>query len=366
MIRIPGKIMICGEYAVLRGGWALLCPVPRYLYVEERRPQEVPVHPRPAPKCDVDEPTPALPPEDGDGGGGASARASGHSNGRTSRSSSGSSSQTTDAMANGLSGDRFPVIDAALREPVPELAEFELEHGLPDPCIDRRELRALDGEDRDLKLGLGSSAAECVGVIALRYQRAGRRWQSRRREVMAYALAAHERAQGGRGSGADVAVCAMEEPITFRRAGEGIEVEPWRPAVPMTLVWTERSADTRGRVAKFESYLDSGGEAAGGLLADAIATGNRLAETLRSVPGAGGWKDCLDEYLERIGALMAAAGIDYLPPGYERMAAWARGQGLRVKPTGAGGGDMLLLLGEVPPQVMASCPLRSPVVIPLS
>ncbi len=338
MIRIPGKVMICGEYAVLRGGWSLLSPVPRYLYVEERRQEEVPLHPRPAPKCDVDDPAATPPPEDG-GGGGRPAEDS---------------------------GERSPVIDAALREPVPELAEFEREHGLPDPCIDRRELRGRGEEGRDLKLGLGSSAAECVGVIALRYQRAGRRWQSRRREVMAHALAAHERAQGGRGSGADVAVCAMEEPIAFRRADAGIEIDPWRPAVPMTLVWTERSADTRGRVAQFERHLASGGETAGSLLADVIAAGDVLAETLRSVPGASGWKDRLDEYLERIRTLMAAAGIDYVPPAYEKVAAWARDHGLRVKPTGAGGGDMLLLIGDIPPNVMASCPLRSHVVIPLS
>lgn len=338
MIRVPGKVMICGEYAVLRGGWSLLSPVPRYLYVEERRREEVPLHPRPAPKCDVAEPAVTPSPEDGDSGG----------------------------ETAGGSGERSPVIDAALREPVPELAEFEREHGLPEPCIDRRELRGRGEDGRDQKLGLGSSAAECVGVIALRYRRAGRQWQSRRREVMTHALAAHERAQDGRGSGADVAVCAMEEPIAFRRAGADIEVESWRPAVPMTLVWTERSADTRGRVAQFESYLASGGGTAGGALADVIAAGDHLAETLRSVPGASGWKDRLDAYLERIGALMAAAGIDYVPPGYEKVAAWARDHGLRVKPTGAGGGDMLLLLGQVPPNVMASCPLRSHVVIPLS
>ena len=43
-----------------------------------------------------------------------------------------------------------------------------------------------------------------------------------------------------------------------------------------------------------------------------------------------------------------SAGISYFMPVHTQLDAWARRHGGRCKPTGAGGGDMVLMAGELP------------------
>jgi phosphomevalonate kinase len=331
MIRIPGKAMICGEYAVLHGGRALLAPVPRHLSVEERLP---------------------------------AARGQARSEERSSAARPPADSE--ELSPAGQRSPRSPVVSAALAEPIPRLAGFEREHGLPDPCIDNRELRAPRASGADNKLGVGSSAAECVGIIALRFERAGLRWQACRDEVLFHALAAHERAQGGRGSGADVAACVHGTPIDFQLTTAGPRIRPWSPRVAMTLVWTGRGADTRSRIDRLAAYLSGGGREAARALETLIATGDWVADCLSAAALPPRWRDPLDTHLERIATLTRAAGIDYFPPGFEQLDAWARRHNARVKPCGAGGGDMLVVLGGVPKEAFGSAPGSPRLWIPLN
>jgi hypothetical protein len=56
----------------------------------------------------------------------------------------------------------------------------------------------------------------------------------------------------------------------------------------------------------------------------------------------------IDGYLDRMTALARSADIDFFPPIFGPLDAWARRHGGRVKPCGAGGGDVVLLLGNLP------------------
>lgn len=152
-VNIPGKVMLSGEYAVLYGGSAVLTPVPLYLKVAE--------------------------------------------------------SKTKPSQAYS------PVIKAALDLEIIDLFEFEEEHGKPNIDIDRSMLFGADHSGKPIKLGLGSSAAEAVGVIKLRFKRASHEYQDAEGIILEYALMAHEEAQGGIGSGADVAACTFAAPINF-------------------------------------------------------------------------------------------------------------------------------------------------------
>ncbi len=287
-VRVPGKVLLCGEYAVLRGGTAVLAPVSRALTVAEAR---------------------------------------------------------TGTEAQALS----PVVREALAEPLP--------FSEPSPplrvTVDRGAFFHAAGGGPPVKLGLGSSAAEAVGVIALRFQRAGRHRRSSRREVFRHALAAHRRAQGGRGSGADVAACAFGTWIRYRPRDPEPEVVPIpaasRPPLPLSLLWTGRPADTRQAIDRFETWERSGGRA----VREKVERLVRLADRT-----AGLWSRrdvrpedltaALRDYAAAVDEIAREAGFPYLTPEIRRLDEEARAAGGLAKPTGAGGGDLALLVRPAP------------------
>jgi phosphomevalonate kinase len=289
-VRIPGKVMLSGEYAVLGGAEAVLLPVPRWLVLE--RADAPPEEPYP------------------------------------------------------------PALQAALSIGIPAIAAHEEQAGVPHVAIDRAEFTTASASGGSVKLGLGMSAAEAVGVIALRYECAGVAWLTRWREVAELALAAHTLAQDDIGSGADVVACAYGRPLRYRRDGEGfimrdIPAPPLSAQVPLTLVWTGHPADTRIAVRHFNRWKDSTDPTAQEMLAECRDAANNLANAWFTAPQAE-----LNRLLDTYGGIMdqiaAAAGLAYQLPVHSRLAAWARRHGGRAKPTGAGGGDMVLLVGELP------------------
>lgn len=287
-VRIPGKVMLSGEYAVLHGAPAVLVPVERRLHVMKAE----------------------RPSRDGD----------------------------------------TLVVAAARALPIPALADHEADAGVPQVMIDRSEFCAPDAAGRSVKLGIGTSAAEAVGVIALRYECAGIPWLTHWREVAALAIEAHRAAQGGLGSGADVAACALGRPLRYQVSGERFSIEPLAAPppdhwVPLNLAWTGKPADTRAMVTRFERW--SCCEEASEPLARLRGAAEQLAGAWFCVPQQELF-EALDDFAETLQACTTAAGVEYQLPVHARLAAWARRHGGRAKPTGAGGGDMVLLIGDLP------------------
>ncbi|MCP4633689.1 MAG: hypothetical protein GY855_12240 [candidate division Zixibacteria bacterium] len=288
-ISIPGKVMLSGEYAVLYGAPSVLIPVPRHITI----------------------------------------------------------SQSEDSRKNTYS----PVITEALKINIPELQRLEENNELKQIEIDREEFFNMDADGKLVKLGLGLSAAEAVGVVSLRFKRCGLDWSDTGNHALQYALEAHTKAQGGRGSGADVAVCFYQRPIIFIKlkynvAVEVIGKEQIKKNIPLTLVWTGLPANTRKYVDKFNHWISSNVEAENLL--------NRLIEISGEISGKwfsesqNGLYDYLDQYDTIICDCMNSAGIDYKIPVHHEIENWAKSNGGRAKPTGAGGGDMILLIGELP------------------
>ncbi len=286
---IPGKVMLSGEYAVLHGAAAVLVPVPCELIIREIDSPPVQPYPR--------------------------------------------------------------TVETALTQPVAILNEYEREHGLPHLEIDSSAFRAPDSGGTLRKLGLGSSAAEAVGVIALRHLRAGVDWRKRCSEIAFHAEAAHHTAQGGLGSGADVAVCAYGRPILFRRHEGGftvkeIDLPDAAARSKLTLAWTGVPADTRSMVEAFERWVD-GGERARSMVRALCEAGDNLAKAWFGEPEEE-FFPLFDAFVERLASCTGAAGIDYRLDLHREIEEWARSYGGRAKPTGAGGGDMILLVGDLP------------------
>ena len=290
-IRIPGKVILSGEYAVLFGGTAVAMPVPRFLRVfpaQEHPPQGYP-----------------------------------------------------------------PAAAAAFAMEVPELRELEAAAPEIPPCeFDAQELRGIGKLGHEVKLGLGSSAAETVGALAWRYQACGLDWQAHRQEIAGHALGAHLAVQHGLGSGIDVMACAHGGALTLRLA-------PGKPGVrqvmqvdsarfpPLALIHTGLPADTRELVSKFLEWRSTAGQPGGQMIAAACAAADELAVQWPS----GGWPallNALDAFDAKLRLCLDAAGLPYMLPYHQYLAEWAQFHGGRAKPTGAGGGDMALLIGELP------------------
>jgi phosphomevalonate kinase len=296
-VSVPGKAMLSGEYAVLHGGTAFMVPVPRYLEMAE---------------------------------------------------------------SDSIDAERLtPVLRYGLEYYIEEIADFEKENPLVGFDIDASGFFETDREKRSVKLGVGASAAEAVGLTALRYERAGKSWSvsdpygsEHTRRIADHAMAIHYKAQGGRGSGADVAACAYRKPIKFRRLSDKrVSIIPLliRPdaGVKKALLYTGIPADTRKMVDKFESWLENRSSEKDRLLSELKQSSDRLADSwfVRSKEVL---FDMIDRFSDAMKQVADASGLEYRLPIHEEIERWARLNGGRAKPTGAGGGDMILLIGELP------------------
>ena len=289
-VRTPGKVMLSGEYAVLYGGTAVLMPVPRYLEIKE---SEIP-------------------------------QSSGYSK----------------------------VVQTALEYPIPEIAEYEKKHDLPGLSINNQEFYCKCDDGNSVKLGLGGSAAEAVGVVSLRFQKADFLSHDDPDLIFKYAVEIHKKAQSGLGSGADVAVCAYNKPIKFRVSGndykiETIETKNVLNSIPLHLVWTGRPANTRTMIQQFQDSFDQEETENVKYLNILVDAGNELADAWfkASRKELFALIDRFDQAMDEC-ALMAE--IQYKLPIHHQIAKWAKSHNGRAKPTGAGGGDMILLIGNLP------------------
>jgi phosphomevalonate kinase len=289
-VSIPGKVMLSGEYAVLHGGTAALAHVPRLLHLR---------------------------------------------------------------AVDGAPAGPYPhVVQAALDVGIPEVAAFERGHSPLALQLDASAFYTKDPEGRRVKLGLGLSAAEAVGTVALRYARAGLEWTEQRGEVARYALEAHSTAQAGAGSGSDVAACASAGAVLCRLREGGLRVRGVvadKPVVPLALCWSGVAADTRRLVSVFERWAGENAPApdVAAALQELLAASEEIAPAWFEASPAELFA-LIDRFDAALTACATAAGLPYALPAHTRLAAWAKRHDGRAKPTGAGGGDMILLAGELP------------------
>jgi phosphomevalonate kinase len=199
-----------------------------------------------------------------------------------------------------------------------------------------------------LKLGLGSSArAVVLAAEAARYA------LDARIDTLKLALLAHAEAQGGRGSGGDVAACFAGTLVRYRRyevkplldvAGGGAlaarladapPVDLFRvPGVklPLAYAFSGTSASTRVMIAEIERRLDADGRQRFTLASDGL--GRDLEDGLLrgDFPG-------VDEAAARLQALLAGLAPGVVTDGVARLLALGRSFGCAGKISGAGGGD---------------------------
>jgi phosphomevalonate kinase len=213
-----------------------------------------------------------------------------------------------------------------------------------------------------LKLGLGGSACACV--LAVRGACAAQGRVLSPGETLALAHAAHWAAQGGTGSGGDVAASALGGALSVRAnpawtspeaalaqsarallSADRIAATPF--ALPedarFLVAWSGAPADTRALVREVQAFATAQ-PARYAKLVEAIAF---CAESLQVALSADARKTALVA-VRRAAVAMAAlgeeAGCPIVTPSLARICAVATAAGCAAKPSGAGGGDCAIVL----------------------
>ncbi len=273
----PGKVVICGEYAVLDGAPAISMAVNRRAVVTIAAADED--------VCSVSAP------------GYAAAR-------RRFRIGQGAPAWVDEGAA-------LPVIEAGCGCGV--LAGTEA----VDIVLDTRAF-----SERDSKLGIGSSAA-LTAALAMAATHG-------RNPAVAFEL--HSELQGARGSGVDVATALHGGTIEYRMPGRQILPAPWPDGLSCALLWSRVPADTVSRIARLENAPAHDSRKALTAVAEACAKAWRGGDPDAVLTEFGRYTQALQRF-----DVDHALGI--FEAGHAELTA-AAPEGLVYKPCGAGGGDI--------------------------
>jgi phosphomevalonate kinase len=246
--------------------------------------------------------------------------------------------------------DRYVVADARREASkiTPEVAEALARRGTSRaPWFDARGLR---DEGRDQKLGLGSSAAIVVASLAALELAEGLTLddEALAQRTFLPALHAHQAAQGGR-SGIDVAARAFGGVLLFQRSfesGASPRVTPVPLPSPLFIeVWSStEAASTQGMLSRVAALREA-------RPADHAALVKRLAdaaEAARRASSGGAFVDACREQLAGLSDLGDRSGAPIVTTSTRAFDAAISSHGAVALPSGAGGGDVVLVVSTSP------------------
>jgi phosphomevalonate kinase len=192
------------------------------------------------------------------------------------------------------------------------------------------------------KLGLGSSAAATVAAVGALLDATGRDLQDWRHIALTLSLRAHRAAQGGRGSGGDVAAAFFGGVIAYRRAGgDEPTVRPLPEILPGELVVfgaggpiaTVDHLQAVERLAARDPQVHARRLREIAEAADAFIAAHERSDAEALI-------DAVFRSHQALDALGRAADLPIVTPGLAAAATAALELGGAAKPSGAGGGDV--------------------------
>ncbi len=215
--------------------------------------------------------------------------------------------------------------------------------------LDSSEFSVAGAAGERLKLGLGSSAAVLVSLLAALNATSQLGLDVDR--LRALACAAHRRFQGDRGSGVDVMTAVHGSVLALRRDQAGKDIQPetlgWPDGLELVMVWSGQPASTPAMIARLEAFgarrptharchlellTDKAGQAV-----DAW----RTADVGRIMTSSA-------DYFQALRNLDRDAGIGIVTAAHERLRLLAEREGAVYKTSGAGGGDLGLAMADDP------------------
>lgn len=193
------------------------------------------------------------------------------------------------------------------------------------------------------KLGLGSSAAVVVAAVASAFHESGEAITSPevRRRIWDVARGVHDSFQRAAGSGGDLAASVHGGYLVLRRGDSGLpECSPWRlaPGVRLAFLWSGRPASTRVMVEACRRVRSA--RAYDRLIASLASVAHDLVR--RGPDDARVVIATFEEYRNLMDRLGRLAGLPIVDPFVESVAQAARRFGGAAKPSGAGGGDIVV------------------------
>ncbi|TAL92661.1 MAG: hypothetical protein EPN69_08185 [Rhodanobacter sp.] len=235
----------------------------------------------------------------------------------------------------------WPALDAAAAEQlglVSAVLEALAANGAPAPFHATLDTQAFyAAADRQAKLGLGSSAALTVAL-------AGAVCALDRRDPPGIdtLIAAHRQAQGGRGSGLDIAASLVGGLLAYRLHDGHPRITPatWPVGLAWCCVWSGKSASTGAFLAGLAAWRARAPARHATVMRDLgdCATAAVVAGSAAALLGA------VAAYARALDRLAAASGLDIVCAEHRALAALAARHEVTYKTCGAGGGDIGIAL----------------------
>jgi len=207
-----------------------------------------------------------------------------------------------------------------------------------------------DFQQGDQKIGLGSSSATAVATVGALFESVGIAIEKNRDRVYAIALAAHRAAQGGAGSGADVATAVHGGIIKFERQAMGVPaVEALSPPAGLHLVvfWTGQSVSTANMIEGVQKFARRDPTAYRQMIDSLREIADRFVAELRA-GSATGAVEAAGRYGRQLTVLGAAASVPIITQAFIHASELAKELGGIAKPSGAGGGDIGVAMFATP------------------
>ncbi len=208
-------------------------------------------------------------------------------------------------------------------------------------AVDVGALRAPTPDGGSRKLGLGSSAAIVVATLAALTAREDEPLDELRPRVFDLAMRAHKHVQPG-GSGIDVAASTLGGVLlcTLDPSTHALDARPTELPVAIRVVASQHPASTKDMVARVRAYA-AASPAAFGRILERAAGAARDASTALDAPAFLAALRAQDDALR---ALARESGAPIFTPEFDALARIAERNGAFFGPSGAGGGDVGILV----------------------
>ena len=248
-----------------------------------------------------------------------------------------------DRFAAAIPGEGAPLP----RESAATLAVAKREGVLARDHAMHLDTRALEEGDR--KLGLGSSAAGCSAALVLAAHTEQLEVDARRAELAAVARRGHREAQGG-GSGVDV-LASMHGGVIAVRFPNGPNDEPmveplaWPKSLAWCVLWTGVPVRTSELIRAVRAFAERDPQGMRDCMVAIRTAAAHFEKALRAGDAAAAVRAVASHHraMERLGT---ASHAPIVTPAMQQLAAEAEPLGAAIKPSGAGGGDIVLAVAH--------------------
>ncbi|MCK5688747.1 hypothetical protein KAI87_05720 [Myxococcota bacterium] len=193
------------------------------------------------------------------------------------------------------------------------------------------------------KLGLGSSAALSVAALGCLSHAAGADLDVH--EIALLARKVHTLAQGGKGSGVDIAAAAYGGALCYEAADFSVTPVAWPEGLFMRAWFSGRSASTKDFVARVAAAQNKDEQSFKTLEQELAIQAGRGVDFF-SRGEVSGFISLARDYADALYELGQLADVSIINSSEKEWMKIAADMDVALKPSGAGGGDMWIAFGE--------------------